>query len=202
MSLRNTGTWCEPELVQKRVKKQTSEIQSQLRILCNIYVDVRVVSPRFPSVAVLNGRIIKLDHHHVGPVPVRAARRGSEPKLVEPESVVSRRCHVEGEGVMTVCEMGPSFTKLQVILRVEAHTEHIGTVTDADAIYETFPFWIPCRPVACTVDNGDVIRIYRAQDRDVCSCTDIGLGGPERQQTENDWPVNEKEKLESLPVVP
>jgi len=148
---------------------KTSEVQFQLRGRCNIYVG----APRFPPVAILNSRVIKADLHHVGSVPVHVVRRGSEKKLVEPESV-PHRCHIEGEGMMTVCDVGLAFTKFPVVQPVP-HTER--SVTDADAIYETFPFGIPHRPVACTVDDGNLSEICRAEDRDICSCMDIGLSG-------------------------
>ena len=128
--------------MKKIVEKQTSEVKFQLRGRRNIYV----VAPRFPSVAILNGLVSKVEHHNVGPIPVRAASRGSEPKLIEPESA-PHRCHVEGESMMTVCELGLSFTKLPVVQCV-THTE--VSITDADAIYETFPFGQAIRPDLCT----------------------------------------------------
>ena len=153
------------------MKQQTSEVQFQLRGRCNIYV----VAPRLPSVAVLNGGVINVDHHHVGPVPVRAARRGSEPKLVKPECISHRR-HIESEGMMTVCELGLPFTKLPI---VQSMPRTQLSVTDANAIYETLPFGIPRRLVACTctVDDGDLTQRCCAKDGDVCSCTNIGLEG-------------------------
>ena len=71
-------------------------------------------APRPPSIPVFDGGVTNIDKHYVGPIPVRAVRRGYELKLVEPEGV-PHRCHIEGEGMVTVCELGVSFTKRPIV---------------------------------------------------------------------------------------
>jgi len=116
-------------------------------------------APRFSTRPVIDGGVVNVNKHDVGPVPVRGVRRGCEFKLVKPESVPHRR-HIEGEGMVTVYELGLSFAKRLV---VHLSPKRLGR-TDTDAVYETFPFGIPRRPIACTVDDGDLIESCRAED--------------------------------------
>ena len=74
-------------------------------------------APRCPPHPIINGGVINVNHHHIGPIPICAVRRGCELKLVEPESV-PHHCHIEGDGMMTVCKLEASFTKWPVVLYV------------------------------------------------------------------------------------
>ena len=116
-------------------------------------------APLSPPRPVFDGRVINVNKYY-GPVPIRAVWRGYKLKLVEPESV-PHRCHIDGEGVLTVRELGVSFAKRPF---VHLREKGLGR-TDTDAVYETFPFGIPRRPIASTVDDGYLGESCRAGDR-------------------------------------
>ena len=117
-------------------------------------------APQCPPIPMFDGGVINVNEHHVGPVPVRVVGRGHELKLVEPESV-PHRCHIEGEGMVTVCKLGVSFTKRAVVLYV---LKGLGR-TDTDAVQEAFPFGIPRSSIACNIDDGNLGESCRAKDR-------------------------------------
>jgi hypothetical protein len=117
-------------------------------------------SRQCPPGPIFDGGVINVNEHDIGPVPVRNVRRGYV-KLVEPERVPHRR-RIEGEGMLTVRELGVPLAKRPVV--------HLGEKglgrTDTDAVYEAFPFGIPRRPIACTVDDGDLSESRCAKDPD------------------------------------
>jgi len=94
---------------------RTSEVQFQLRALLRCMIGRR--APLSPPDPVINGGVVNVNQHDVGPVPIRGVRRGFELELVKPESV-PHCCHIEGEGMVTVYELGASFTKRPVVLHI------------------------------------------------------------------------------------
>ena len=136
---------------------RTSEVEFQSGPLRHCIIGR--IGPWLPPRPVINGGVVNLNLQHVGPVPIRAARRGCEHELVEPESV-PHRLHIEDEGMLTICELGVCFTNRPVVLYGRERRDR----TEANAVQQAFPFGIISRPIACTVDNGDLNEIYRAED--------------------------------------